>query len=68
MIEKSVKEKQSILFKFLGWVERVGNKLPHPFIIFFALCITVIVASAITAGLGVAVIHPTTGEIVEAKS
>ena len=31
----------------LGWIERVGNKLPHPVIIFIILAAIVIVASSI---------------------
>lgn len=61
-------EKQSVLYRFLSWVERMGNKLPHPFTMFFVLCIIIIAISAITAGLDIAVTHPTSGEIVPAKN
>ncbi|MCC6315252.1 MAG: AbgT family transporter [Thermomicrobiales bacterium] len=34
---------------FLGWIERAGNKVPHPVIIFLYLIVGVIVLSAILA-------------------
>lgn len=37
---------------FLGWVERVGNRLPDPVFIFFWLIGILIVGSAIAAALG----------------
>ncbi len=33
----------------LGWIEDMGNKLPHPFWIFIWICILVIVFSGIAA-------------------
>jgi aminobenzoyl-glutamate transport protein len=40
---------------FLGWIERVGNKVPHPAIIFLALIVGVIVLSAVLAWAEVSV-------------
>ena len=37
---------------FLGWIERVGNKVPHPAIIFLGLIVGVIVLSAVLAWAG----------------
>ena len=48
---------------FLGWIERVGNKVPHPAIIFLALIVGVIVLSAVLAWAGVSV----TTEVAEAE-
>lgn len=48
---------------FLGWIERVGNKIPHPAMIFLGLIAIVIVLSAILAAAGVSV----TTEVAEAK-
>ncbi|NPC44467.1 AbgT family transporter [Nocardioides sp. zg-1230] len=48
---------------FLGWIERVGNKVPHPAIIFLALIVGVIVLSAVLAWVGVSV----TTEVAEAE-
>ncbi|MDZ5662043.1 AbgT family transporter [Nocardioides sp. S-58] len=48
---------------FLGWIERVGNKVPHPAIIFLALIVGVIVLSAVLAWADVSV----TTEVAEAE-
>ena len=52
----------------LGFIERVGNKLPHPFILFLWLCLILAVVSLICGAAGVSVINPTTGEEVVAQS
>ena len=46
----------------LGTIERVGNKLPHPFILFLYIIVILVVASAMLAGMGVQVLNPTTQE------
>lgn len=53
---------------FLAWVERVGNKIPHPFILFLWLIFVVAIISFILNKLGVAVTNPTSGEVVEVKN
>jgi aminobenzoyl-glutamate transport protein len=50
--------------KFLGWIERTGNKLPHPFWLFFYLTSFVLVCSLVLDLLGVSVTHPVTKESV----
>ena len=56
---------------FLGTVERVGNKLPHPATIFVILCAIIIVVSAVMAKMGVSVTYTgldrTTMEIKETQ-
>lgn len=52
----------------LGTIERVGNALPHPFILFLYLVAALIVIAAILAALGVSAVNPTTGETVVVKS
>ena len=47
--------KPSFMDKLLDTVERVGNKVPHPVLMFFYLIIGVIVLSAILSLLGVSV-------------
>lgn len=54
--------------KFLNGLERIGNKLPHPFILFIFLSILVALASALLASLGVTAINPKTQEVVVVKS
>ena len=57
---------------FLGTVERVGNALPHPAIIFLLLCVIIAVVSHICAKLGVSVTYTgldrSTNEIKETNS
>ncbi|MFD5321287.1 AbgT family transporter [Streptomyces sp. NPDC127098] len=50
------------LTRFLDRVERVGNRLPHPFFLFWMLFCVVAVASAIMAAAGVSALDPATGE------
>ncbi len=51
---------------FLDFLERLGNKLPHPIYIFIAMALMVVVVSAFTAGT--TVVHPGTGEEQAVKS
>ena len=39
--------------RVLGFIERVGNKVPHPAIMFIALCVGIIILSQILAWVGV---------------
>jgi aminobenzoyl-glutamate transport protein len=54
----------------LGWVERVGNRVPHPVMIFVYLIIFVVLLSALLGMLGAEVryqaYNPATGDIEEA--
>lgn len=52
----------------LGAIERVGNALPHPFILFLYLVVALIALSAVLAAMGVSAVNPTTGEAVAVKS
>jgi aminobenzoyl-glutamate transport protein len=52
----------------LNWIETLGNKLPHPFMLFVYLCGILMVISAILAALDLSVIHPAKGEEVAVKS
>jgi aminobenzoyl-glutamate transport protein len=56
------------LTRFLDGVERVGNKLPHPFWLFWILLVVVAAASAIMAAAGVSVTDPATGEAAPVKN
>ncbi|GAB3707041.1 AbgT family transporter [Mariniluteicoccus flavus] len=49
-------------------IERVGNKLPHPFWLFAILAIITIILSAILDASGLKVHHPATGKVLEVKS
>lgn len=49
-------EKQSFVNRALGTVERVGNKLPDPAVLFFYLVVLVWIFSALFSALGVSVV------------
>ena len=54
--------------KFFKFVERVGNKLPHPFILFLYLCVVVVLFSELAGWLGWSEINPKTGEVIVARN
>ena len=60
-------KKPGAMDRFLTTIERVGNKVPHPGIIFFILIGIVIVLSAVFGLLGTSITYqvadPITGEI-----
>ena len=51
--------------KFLYYIEKGGNALPHPATLFAVFALLIIVISWITAQFDISVIHPGTGEIVK---
>jgi aminobenzoyl-glutamate transport protein len=42
-----------LMQRVLGFIERVGNKVPHPAIVFIALCVGVIILSQILHWIGI---------------
>lgn len=60
--------KDSAVNRFLGFIEKAGNILPHPTTLFVILAVLVLILSAVAAGMGVSVIHPGTKEVVRAES
>ena len=54
--------------KLFGWIERVGNKVPNPFLLFVYLIAVLIVATAIISSLDLAVKNPASGEIVRVNN
>lgn len=65
-MEKTSKPGRAPLFeRFLNSIERAGNKLPDPVIIFMALCCIILLASWIAAMAGWSATHPTTGATIE---
>ncbi|WP_333588133.1 AbgT family transporter, partial [Phenylobacterium sp.] len=53
---------------FLGVVERVGNKLPDPVVIFVWMIAALFLGSMIAAAAGLSAINPATGETLNAVS
>lgn len=56
------------LQRFLNHVERVGNALPHPAILFLILTFIVIGLSAIVSAMGMSAIHPVKNEPITATN
>lgn len=59
---------QKYFQKFLDFVERVGNKFPHPATLFALLAFLVIILSWIGAATNLTAIHPADGSVIKAKS
>ncbi len=59
------KEKVSIINRFLNLIERVGNRLPDPSILFFFLCAALIFLSWFISLFHIKVESPATGKTVE---
>ncbi len=56
------KKTKSLVDRFLNWIERTGNKLPDPAMLFFYLMVIVWVFSAALAPFDFGEIDPRTGE------
>lgn len=50
----------------LDSIERSGNRLPNPAMMFVVLCISVLVISAICAALSIQAVHPVSGDMITA--
>lgn len=58
----------SRLQHLLARVERAGNALPHPAVLFLLLSGAVIVMSALVKGLGIEAVHPVTKDAIVAQN
>ena len=58
------KKQASLFSRFLGGVERVGNRLPHPITLFFLFTVGIVILSAVCAWLGVSA----TGEVLDSQT
>ena len=54
----------SWLMRLLIVIEKVGNKLPHPFWLFLSLAVIVMALSAIFSATGLSAVNPATDETV----
>ncbi len=52
----------------LGWVERIGNKLPDPFWLFVILAILTALSSWVGSRIGMSATNPGTGETLQVES
>lgn len=56
-------KKHSLIHKFLFFIERAGNHLPHPAFLFFFLTLILILTSFVTELMDLSVTHPISGGI-----
>ncbi|WP_017557272.1 AbgT family transporter [Nocardiopsis baichengensis] len=56
------------LMRFLQFIERAGNRLPHPFWLFILMGALVVVLSAVLDALGVGAVSPADGERIAVES
>jgi len=68
MASKSASSSESFLQKLLHHVERAGNALPHPAVLFLWLSLVVIIASALVTGAGIEAMHPVKNEPIRATN
>lgn len=61
-------ERLPAVIRALGVIERVGNRLPHPFWLFWILAALLVVVSALLAWMGVGAIDPATGDWAPVRS
>lgn len=54
--------------KVFSWIERIGNKVPNPFLLFVYLILVLMVATAIISSFDLAVKNPTNGEMVRVNN
>lgn len=59
---KQPARKKGFFNRFLDFIEWTGNKLPDPIIIFFSLCVLILLLSAVAGLAGWKAVHPGTGE------
>jgi aminobenzoyl-glutamate transport protein len=59
------KTHSSYLTRALGWIERIGNALPHPGTLFALMALLVIAASAVVSRFDLSVTHPGTGALIQ---
>ncbi|MGW8043141.1 AbgT family transporter [Staphylococcus shinii] len=62
------KEKPTLINRFLNIVEKIGNRLPDPSILFFLMCLGLAVLTWIISFFSITVKHPGTGDTIAIKS
>jgi para-aminobenzoyl-glutamate transporter family len=63
--EKTTSEKKGFVNKALDSIERIGNKLPDPAILFFVLMLLIWALSAVFSSVDFAEIDPSTGSAIQ---
>lgn len=62
------KKENSFIDRFLGWVEKTGNKMASPALIFILLTGLILLASWVFSTLGTQVVNPSTNELVQVEN
>lgn len=62
------KKKPTLINRFLNIVEKIGNRLPDPSILFFLMCLGLAVLTWIISFFSITVKHPGTGDTIAIKS
>lgn len=60
--------KKSLFQRTLDVIEKIGSRLPDPFVLFLIFAVLIVVISVIATSLGASTVHPSTGEVVEVRS
>lgn len=64
----NTREKSTIINKFLNIVEKIGNRLPDPSILFFLMCLGLAIITWVVSLFHVTVKHPGTGNTIAIKN
>ncbi|WP_246056240.1 AbgT family transporter [Alteribacter natronophilus] len=67
-VSNDTTNKKTIFSKFLDFVEKAGNKLPHPFMLFVYLAVGIIGLSWVISAFNVTFTDPETGETEAVRS
>lgn len=59
---------KKLFTRWLDAIERAGNKLPDPVVIFAVLCLVILLVSAVAGLSGLSAVNPATGETVYATN
>lgn len=62
------KKKTGLIDRLLGGIERAGNKMPDPVMIFIILIGIIILASWLLSMAGIEVVNPASGDLVQVES
>src|SRR5699024_4743144 len=64
----NTKDKPTLINRFLNTIEKVGNRLPDPSILFFLMCIGLAIITWVVSLFQVTIKHPGTGDTITIKS
>lgn len=68
MMISNTKGKPTLINRFLNIVEKVGNRLPDPSILFFLMCVGLAILTWVVSLFQISVKHPGTGDTIAIKS